>query len=246
MDSDAPQESVPLLLSGLGRRAAAPLNVSHTAEALGYPGRSALERRITRLISTFATITCPRRDDGGAVVPGSQAKLYFTDPLLAWLPGRLRAGLPSPDMTVLTEMTLGVALARAIDDLDEGRWVSGDTIGYGRSASGNKLDFAPVAVPTTAGSATTTPIEGKWIRAELTPTTVRPEPIPAIVHAEIDSRRRAGPSRVVKLTKVLQMYYDISVYRDEYSSAYEWPFGLPRPRRRRLAGMTVSRYCFMS
>ena len=166
VDPDAPQESVPLLLSGLGRRAAAPLNVSHTAEALGYPGRSALERRITRLISTFATITCPRRDDGGAVVPGSQAKLYFTDPLLAWLPGRLRAGLPSPDMTVLTEMTLGVALARAIDDLDEGRWVSGDTIGYGRSASGNEVDFAPVAVPTTAGSATTTPIEGKWVDAQ--------------------------------------------------------------------------------
>jgi len=56
-----------------------------------------------------------------------QAKLYLTDPLLAALPSRLRTGLPAPDMTRLTEMTIGVALARAIDDIEEGRWrTSGD------------------------------------------------------------------------------------------------------------------------
>jgi hypothetical protein len=61
------------------------------------------------------------------VVAGAPAKLYLTDPLLASLPSRLRTGLPEPDITRLTEMTIGVALARAIDDLEEGRWVTGDT-----------------------------------------------------------------------------------------------------------------------
>jgi hypothetical protein len=32
-------------------------------------------------------------------------------------------------MTRLTETTIAVSLARAIDDLEEGRWLSGDTIG---------------------------------------------------------------------------------------------------------------------
>ncbi len=60
-------------------------------------------------------------------------------------------------------MTLGVALARAIDDLEQGRWVSGDTIGYARTASDREIDLAPVTVPSTAGSLTTTPIESKWV-----------------------------------------------------------------------------------
>jgi uncharacterized protein len=32
-------------------------------------------------------------------------------------------------MTRMTEMAIGVALARAIDDIEEARWVTGDTIG---------------------------------------------------------------------------------------------------------------------
>jgi uncharacterized protein len=103
----------------------------------------------------------PTRHD--TVPPGSQAKLYLTDPLLTWIPSRLRAGLPGPDMTTLTEMTIAVTLARAIDNLEEGRWISGDTIGYARTASGNEIDLAPVPLPTTNGTARTVPIESKWV-----------------------------------------------------------------------------------
>lgn len=85
--------------------------------------------------------------------------------LLAWLPARLRAGLPEPSMTALAEMALGVALARVIDDLDEGRWTAGDSIGYARTATGNEVDLAPVAVPTAGGAARTVPIESKWVDA---------------------------------------------------------------------------------
>jgi predicted AAA+ superfamily ATPase len=163
VDPDAPPDSVPLLLAGLSQRASSPLNSSRAAQALGYPSRPIFERRIRKLVATFAAIGCPQRDESGAVVPNSQSKLYLTDPLLSWLPGRLRSGLPDPNMTILTEMALGTALARAVDEFDEGRWASNDTIGYARTASHNEVDFAPIAVPTSAGASHTVPIESKWI-----------------------------------------------------------------------------------
>jgi hypothetical protein len=70
-------------------------------------------------------------------------------------------------MTVLTEMALGVALARAIDHLDEGRWVAGDTIGYARTGSGNEVDLAPVSVPSDAGMVGAR--RSKWSRTSTTP-----------------------------------------------------------------------------
>jgi predicted AAA+ superfamily ATPase len=162
VDPDAPPESLPLLLAALAVRASSPLNVRATSAVLGLT-RTAATVRLNRLVSTFAALWCPQRDDDGGAIPGAQAKLYLTDPLLAWLPHRLRAGLASPDMTVLSEMAIGVALARAIDTLDEGRWVAGDTIGYARTGSGNEIDLAPVAVPSSAGPGRTVPIETKWI-----------------------------------------------------------------------------------
>ncbi|MGH9040206.1 MAG: AAA family ATPase [Acidimicrobiia bacterium] len=162
VDPDAPPESLTLLLAGLAARASSPLNVRATSGAMGLT-RTAATVRFNRLVSTFAALWCPQRGDDGGAIPGAQAKLYLTDPLLAWLPSRLRAGLAVPDMTVLTEMAIGVALARAIDELDEGRWVAGDTIGYARTGSGNEVDLAPVALPSDAGTQRTIPIETKWV-----------------------------------------------------------------------------------
>ena len=165
VDPDAPADSVPNLLAGLTARATSPLNIASAAADLGYSSRRAFETRLARMIGTFALLTCPRRDEGCSVVPGSQAKVYLTDPLLAWLPERLRSGFPAPEMTTLSEMAVGVALARALDRLDEGRWVAGDTIGYARTASGNEVDLAPVSVPTPAGPTLSIPIESKWVDA---------------------------------------------------------------------------------
>ena len=94
---------------------------------------------------------------------GAQDKVYLTDPLLSWLPSRLRAGLREPEMTTLSEAALGVSLATAVENLDPGRWVAGDTIGYVRTASGNEVDLGPIALPTAAGKRRSVPIEGKWI-----------------------------------------------------------------------------------
>jgi uncharacterized protein len=162
VDPDRPQDSVPRLLDGLSQRATSPLNITATSTVLGYPSRDIFARRLNRLVSSCAAIWCPRRE-GEQAVPGAQAKLYLTDPLLAALPARLRTGLPAPDMTTLTEMATGVALARAIDDLEEGRWVTGDTIGYARTPTGQEVDLGPVTVPSANGPVTTVPLESKWV-----------------------------------------------------------------------------------
>jgi hypothetical protein len=135
-------------------------------ERTALPGHPAhLARRLARLTGTFAALNCPQRGEAGAVVANSQGKVYLVDPLLAWLPSRLRAGLVEPEMTTLTEMALGVTLARAVDALDEGRWVAGDTIGYIRTASGREVDLAPVPVPSPSGPVRSVPIESKWVDA---------------------------------------------------------------------------------
>jgi predicted AAA+ superfamily ATPase len=162
LDQDENPDSVPLLLDAITDRATSPMNLARTARNLGYGSKSPFERRIKRLISTFASLQCPQRNERGAVVGGAQAKYYLTDPILAWLPARRRAGLAEPSLTTLTEMTIAAFLAIALDDMQEGRLAFGDTIGYIRTSSGQEVDFCPVAVPTPSGTRMTTPIESKW------------------------------------------------------------------------------------
>ncbi|MCL2468487.1 MAG: AAA family ATPase [Micrococcales bacterium] len=163
LECDETPDSVAILLDALVGRATSPLNMNRTAQDTGYGSRNQLTRRITRLISTFAALECPQRREHGATTPGAQSKYYLTDPILAWLPSRLRAGLTEPALTTLTEMALGTTLALAIDGLQEGRLAFGDTIGYLRTASGQEVDLGPVPVPTATGPRPTTPVESKWV-----------------------------------------------------------------------------------
>lgn len=163
LEADESPDSVSLLLDGVLTRATSPFNATRTAEQLGYGNRKQLERRMTRLVATFAALECPQRDERGKTVRGAQSKYYLTDPILAWLPSRLRSGLAEPESTTLTEMALGVAMAAAIEDLESGRWTVNDTIGYARTDSGKEVDLAPVQVRSAAGAERTTPIEGKWV-----------------------------------------------------------------------------------
>jgi uncharacterized protein len=162
VDPDAPAESIPLLLDGLSNRATNPLNQRQAAADLGYTYDS-LSLRLAKLVRNFGAIWCPQRDDRGRVIRGSQPKLYLTDPLLSWLPSRLRPGCSEPAMTMLTEATLAMHLARAIDDIDEGRLVVNDTIGYARSSSGNEIDLLPIPTSSSAGPTRTVAIEAKWV-----------------------------------------------------------------------------------
>lgn len=163
VDRDGPIDSIPRLLGELHARSTAPLNRTSTAAELSYTNRQAFDLRLNRLVRNFAAVWCHQISETGNRVSGAQSKLYLSDPLLAWLGHHLRAGLPAPDMTALTEAALAVQLAIAIDDQQPGRWVNGDTIGYIRTGKGNEIDFGPVAVPTTGDTARTTPLEAKWV-----------------------------------------------------------------------------------
>jgi len=115
------------------------------------------------MFNSHAALPCHQVDNQGRALPGAQYKLYLVDPVLAWTPTRLSPGLTEPDFTKLTETVLAVTLARRLDDLNEGRWADGDTIGYSRTGSGAEIDLAPVRIPSPSGAGMTTPIESKWV-----------------------------------------------------------------------------------
>lgn len=163
VDPQAGEDSVPRLLSELERRSVSPLNRRALAEELGYGSRQTADLRVNRLVGSYAAIWCHRVDDEGRRVAGTQSKLYLCDPLLAWIAPRLRGGLPRPDFSRLTEACVGIALARAIDEIEPGRWDDDDTVGYLRTSAGNEIDFAPVAIHSPSGLAHTLPIESKWV-----------------------------------------------------------------------------------
>ncbi|MFT4164963.1 MAG: AAA family ATPase [Microlunatus sp.] len=163
LGQDESPDSVPILLDAITNRATSPLNLTKAARDLGYGSKDQFDRRVRRLVSTFAALRCPQRNDRGETISGTQSKCYLTDPILSWLPARLRAGLAAPEMPVLTEMALGTTLALALDELQEGRLSYGDTIGHIRTDSGKEVDLAPVVAPTANGPRMTTPIESKWV-----------------------------------------------------------------------------------
>lgn len=163
VDREAPVDSVPLLMAELHARSCAPLNRSDAARALGYPTRGAFDLRLNRLVRSYGALWAHQISATGRRVPGAQSKLYLVDPLLAWIGTQLRAGAPDPGMTALTESALAVALAAAVDNLQPGRWTTGDTIGYVRTGSGQEIDFGPVVVPGPNGPEQTTPVEAKWV-----------------------------------------------------------------------------------
>jgi len=165
VDSAAAQDSVARLLGELQTRSTAPLNRNDMAQDLGYVNRQTFDVRLNRLVRTFAAIWCHQVDEAGNRVAGAQSKLYLTDPILAWLGARTRSGMPEPDFSHLTEACLAVAMARAIDATESGRWLANDSIGYLRTGSGNEIDLAPIPARSPSGPMMTTPIEAKWVTA---------------------------------------------------------------------------------
>ena len=164
VDPDSPPQSLPLLLEELSCTMSSPMSVREMAEVLAN-SRTAMTSLLNRLVATYGGLWVPQHDDVGRPIAGSQSKMYLTDPLLAWLPSRVRAGLRPPEMTVLTEAALGVALATAVERCDEGRWTAGDTVGYVRTDSAKEVDFGPLALPSAASTRWSVPIEGKWVDA---------------------------------------------------------------------------------
>jgi len=147
VDRTAPEESIPRLLAELHARSGSPLSRVRVAGELGYGSRQTFDLRLNKLVRTFGAIWCHQVTEEGRRIQGAQAKLYLTDPIMAWLGPRLRAGLTTPDMTRLTEAAIAVALATVVEATQTGRWVSGDAIGYTKTGGGLEIDLAPVPLP---------------------------------------------------------------------------------------------------
>lgn len=164
VDPDAAADSVALLLAELAERSTSPLNRTDTAQALGYGNTQTFDLRINRLVRSFGALWCHQiNSDDGSRIAGAQSKLYLSDPLLSWLPALTRGGQADPDYTHLSEGALAVAVARAVDAIEPGRWISNDSIGYVRTGSGNEIDLGPVPLRVAGTTVMTTPLESKWV-----------------------------------------------------------------------------------
>ena len=159
---DDPQDSVLTLLDALSARTAAPLNERDTASSIGM-SRERFRTRVNRLVNAIAATWCHQVDDQGQRIEGSQSKLYLIDPLLARLPHLIDPAYDIPDFTKVSEATLGITLARAIEAVHDGRLIEGRAIGYQRTGSGNEIDFAPLPLRVGGSRVQSTPLESKWV-----------------------------------------------------------------------------------
>ncbi len=163
VDPDAHDDSVPRLLTAIEQHCSSPLSRNTLSKELGYADGNGFDVRLNRLTHAYAALWCHQIDVDGYRKRGSQSKMYLADPLLSWIGPRLRAGIPSPDFTRLTEAALAVTVARAVDNLQSGRWESDDAIGYLRTGSGREIDFSQVPIPSLSGVKQSVPLESKWV-----------------------------------------------------------------------------------
>lgn len=159
---DDPQETVLGLLEALAMRMAAPLDVSNTGAEIGLT-RERLKTRLNRLVNAIAAFWCHQVDADGRRIKGSQSKLYLADPLLARLPHLLDHAYALPGTPLLSEAALGITIARAIEQLHEGRLLEGISVGYARTGSGNEIDFAPIPLRVGGSRTASIPLESKWV-----------------------------------------------------------------------------------
>lgn len=108
-------------------------------------GRDATKRRLDALRRSFLAFPVSR-EQGLSPKEKSQAKWYFTDPLLARLAAYRGAGQP-PDTTVLSEQQVGLALLRLLERKESGAALEHNRLLYYRSSTGAEIDFMSPDVP---------------------------------------------------------------------------------------------------
>lgn len=143
------EAQVGALLARLSENLSSPLNVSGVAGDIDVSADT-VTRRLDDLAAAYALWPCPV---GVNLKPQlrSQAKRYFTDPLLARLAHLRNTTHPSPDNTQLTEQQLGVALLRSAEAKAPGAFAAFDQVLYQRTPSRKEIDFigprlSPVAI----------------------------------------------------------------------------------------------------
>lgn len=107
--------------------------------------RDAAKRRIDALRRSFIAFPV-HREQGLAPKERSQAKWYFTDPLLARLANRRGAG-PVPDPTVLSEQQVAVGILRTLERQQAGAATEHNRLLYYRSSTNAEIDFMSADFP---------------------------------------------------------------------------------------------------
>ncbi len=110
------------------------INQSSAASDLGVTPPT-IKSRIHDLCAAFIMWPC-HRENSLRPQPRSQRKLYFSDPIYT----RLEPG-PTPDVSVLSEQQLGMALLRNAEMSSTGTYFDFDRVLYHRSASRKEIDF---------------------------------------------------------------------------------------------------------
>lgn len=129
------------LLRKLALDLASPVNMTAVAEELGVASYHTAARRIRALVDAYLLWPCHQRGERWLPNLRAQAKLYFTDPLLARLAHIRSAHLLEPDVSRITEQQLGLALIRRSAAGDPGRYGDFTHVMYSRSKTGAEVDF---------------------------------------------------------------------------------------------------------
>lgn len=121
-------------LSRVAKGLSSHTNQSAIAAHLGVTPPT-VKSRIDDLCAAFVLWPCHREKDLRPQ-PRSQRKLYFTDPVYTGLTPD-----PTPDLTVLSEQQLGMALLRNLEVREPGVYLDFDKVLHHRSATRAEIDF---------------------------------------------------------------------------------------------------------
>lgn len=142
------------LLARLTDNLSSPVSVSRMARELST-SRTTLTARIDDLHAAYLTWPCYRSEHGMPKLR-AQAKIYFTDPLLARLAVHRHPSARAPDITSLSEEQIGLALRRRAIGSRPGTDALFDHVLYHRTPTNQEIDFV-------GGDQPLTPVESKYV-----------------------------------------------------------------------------------
>jgi len=155
-DSLASETTTTDLFARLMEGMSNPVNHSQVGNAVGV-SYHVVERHVTYLHNAYLAWTCPQKNaDVWLPLPKAQPKVYASDPLIARIPHLRHSARPDIDLTVLTEMALGMAIRRAADDTGHA-WAGDEFLFYHKTPSRKEIDFVSELLADSA-------IEAKFIQ----------------------------------------------------------------------------------
>lgn len=148
------------LQNAIWRRTAIPLIVESVAEEVSIQDQVVV-RHLRYLENSFLLWRCPKKKMGVAWIPmpKARAKIYAIDPIIARLAHLRNPNYPDIDITVISEMQIGMAVKRRVIR-NGGSAAQEDSIFYFTSSTRKEIDFVAECLGPTA-------LEGKYTENDL-------------------------------------------------------------------------------